>query len=332
LNHDASSCVKFTFLFIFWHNTNPLNCNGQIGVEGRKSRLFSLLEMEELQERELEESQEHRRKCEVEEREALRAYRRAQRALLEANERCAILRQRRELCSAQVHGLIAENSLVQSLSIQNAGEGLAMPSLLRSRIHEDSQMIQNQGTSNPHTDEPPQHSVDKHEARPHSRDDFATSTADPNFVSAANGNGVPSDYMDMDDYLFPARQARSGCALDVENRMAETIQVFAQENRQTSADSAQDYELLEACLRSRLVERFGKKTCLNMNSTGESNEEPAVGKVAGPEHDKQPAHIRLKLPLQEAEQNLMTTVEGNTTCISVIILLYSPLNNDLYIC
>jgi hypothetical protein len=326
-------CRIHLFIY-FWQNTDRLNCNGQIGVEGRKSRLFSLLEMEELQERELEESQEHRRKCEVEEREALRAYRRAQRALLEASERCAILRQRRELRSAQIHGLIAENSsLVQSLSIQNAGEGLAMTSLHSSRIHEDSQMIQNQGTSyNPHTDEPPQHSVDKHEAWPHSRDDFATSTADPNFVSAANGNSVPSDYMDMDDYLFPARQARSGYALEVENHMDETIQVFAQENRQTSADSAQDYELLEACLRSRLVERFGKKTCLNMNSTGESNEEPVVGKVAGSEYDKQPAHIGLKLQLQEAEQNFMTTVEGNATYISVIILLYSPLNNDPYTC
>jgi hypothetical protein len=314
---------------IFWQNVDPLNCNGQIGVEGQNSRLFSLLEMEELQERELEEAQEHRRKCEVQEREALRAYRRAQRALLEANERCAILCQKREIRSAQVHGLIAENySLVQSLSIQNAAEGLTMPSLLSSHVHADSQIIQNQdGRYNLHSDEPPQHPVDKHEARPHSHDDFATSTADPNFVSAANDNSVPSG--DMDDYLFPSRQAGSECALDMENRMNETIQVFAQENRQTSADadSAQDYELLEASLRSRLVERFGKKTCLNLNSTGESNEEPAVGKVARAEPDKQPANIGL--PLQEAEQNLMTTVEGSTTYISVIILLYSPLNNDL---
>ncbi|KAK3136797.1 hypothetical protein QOZ80_5BG0442590 [Eleusine coracana subsp. coracana] len=284
----------------------PLNYSGQIVVESRNSRLFSLLEMEELQERELEAAQEHRRKCEVEERKALRAYRRAQRALIEANERCAILRQKRETSSAQVHGLIAENSsFIQSLSTQNAGEGLTMPSLVSSHIHADSQMLQNQGGRyNLYPDEPPQQPVDKHEARPHSRDDLATNAADPNFVSAANDNSAPSDY--MEDYLLPARQSRSECALAVENHMDETIQVYAQENRQISGDSAQDYELLEASLRSRLVERFGKKSCLN--STRESNEEPAVGKVAETEHDKQPAHIGLQL--QEAEKNLMITVEG----------------------
>ncbi|TVU49712.1 hypothetical protein EJB05_01038 [Eragrostis curvula] len=283
-------------------NADPFKCNGQIG--GRNSRLFSLLEMEELQERELEDAQEHRRKCEVEEREALRAYRRAQRALLEANERCAILHRKREIRSAQVHGLLAENSsLVQSLSIQNAGEGLAMPSLLSSQIHADSQMLENQGGRySLYPEEPPQQPVDKHEARPHSHDDLTTSSADPNFVSAANDNNLPSNY--MADYLFPARQARSECAMDVENRRDETIHVYAQENRQTSGDSAQDYELLEASLRSRLVERFGKKPCLN--STGESNEERAVGKVAGTERDKGHAHIGLQL--QEAEQ--MTTLEG----------------------
>ncbi|CAL4891634.1 unnamed protein product [Urochloa decumbens] len=288
-------------------NADQMNCSGQIGAEGRNTRLFSLLEMEELQEKELEDAQEHRRKCEVEEREALRAYRRAQRALLEANERCTILRRKREICSAQVHGLIAENSsLMQPLSIRNTSDGLAMPSLLNSQIHANSQVPENQGSKHSlHPEEPPQQPVDKHEARPHSShyDVLAANTADPNFVSTANDNNTPSDYMD-DDILFPARQARSECALEVENQMEETIHVYAEENRQASGDSVQDYELLEASLRSRLVERFGKKPCLN--STGEGTEEFAVGKVAA-EHGKQSAHI---LQLQEAEENDMTTPEG----------------------
>ncbi|KAF8733053.1 hypothetical protein HU200_015414 [Digitaria exilis] len=90
------------------------------------------------------------------------------------------------------------------------------------------------------------------------------------------------DYMD-DDLLFPAMQARSECTLDLENQMEETVHVYA-ENRQVFGDSVQDYELLEASLWSRLVERFGKKPCLN--STGEDTEELAVGKVAA-EHGKQ---------------------------------------------
>nr|CAB3462352.1 unnamed protein product [Digitaria exilis] len=255
----------------------------------QNTRLLSLLEREELQEKELENAQEHRRKCEVEEREALRAYREAQRALLEANERCTILRRKREICSAQVHGLIAENSsLVQPLSIQNIEDGIAMPSLLNSQIHANSQMPENEGGRHSlHPEEPPQQPVDKHEALPHSSryDNLVASTADPNFVSTANDNNMPLDYMD-DDLLFPASQARSERALDLENQMEETIHAYA-ENIQASGDSVQDYELLEASLRSRLVERFGKKPCLNCTSEG--TEEVAVGNVVA-EHGKQSAH------------------------------------------
>ncbi|XP_062203571.1 uncharacterized protein LOC133905819 [Phragmites australis] len=285
-------------------NADLLNSSHQIGAEGQNKRLFSLLELEELQERELEDAQEHRRKCEVEEREALRAYRKAQRALMEANERCTILRRKREICSAQVHGFIAD-SLVQSLSIQNAGDGLAMPSLLNSQMHADCQMAENQGGRySLYPDEPPQQPVDKHEARPNYHDELAASTADPNFVSTANDNSMPSDYME-EDLPFTARRTRSECASHLDNHIEETIHVYAEENRQASGDSVQDYELLEASLRSRLVERFGKKSCPNI--TGQGTEELAVGKVAGAEHDKGSAHVGLQL--QEAEQNVMTTLE-----------------------
>ncbi|KAK1431987.1 hypothetical protein QVD17_08832 [Tagetes erecta] len=62
----------------------------------------SLLEIEELQDKELEEAKEHRRKCEIEERNALKAYRKAQRALAEANTRCSYLYHKRNLFSANV--------------------------------------------------------------------------------------------------------------------------------------------------------------------------------------------------------------------------------------
>ncbi|GFZ14889.1 ACT domain-containing protein [Actinidia rufa] len=69
-----------------------------------------LLDMEELQDKELEVAQEHRLKCEIEERNALKAYRNAQRALIEANARCSYLYRKRELYSAHFRSLMMENS------------------------------------------------------------------------------------------------------------------------------------------------------------------------------------------------------------------------------
>ncbi|XP_040385183.1 uncharacterized protein LOC102700851 isoform X2 [Oryza brachyantha] len=274
-----------------------LNYGDQIAITGQNTSLLSLLEMEELQERELEDAQEHRRRCEVEEREALRAYRRAQRALIEANERCAILRRKREACSAQVHGFIAENSsLTQPLSIQNARKGLVMPSKLNSQTNAD-QVPGNQGgrSGSPCPDESPQQPVDKHEARSHNFDELAASTGDPKFVSTVNGNGTPSDYME-EDLLFPSsNRARSDSLSNLEDHIEETIHVYQVENRQISDESVQDYELLEASLRSRLVERFGKKSYLN---NAEATEEFSFGKVS----DVGPL-------LQEADDNVMTNLE-----------------------
>ncbi|KAL5206204.1 hypothetical protein ABZP36_034413 [Zizania latifolia] len=286
-----------------------MNCGGQIGIGGQNTSLLSLLEMEEFQERELENAQEHRRKCEVEEREALRAYRRAQRALIEANERCAILRRKREVCSAQVHGLIAENSsLVQPLSIQNGGQDLVMPSLFNTQISADCQMPGNQGdrSGTPYPNEPPQQPVDKHEAQSHCCDELAASTADPKFVSTVNGNSAPSDYMEDDLLFLSTKQARSDCISDLENHIEETIHVYSEENRQISGESVQDYELLEASLRSKLVERFGKKPYLN--NAAEATEELATGKVSETEHQK--LSVYMGPPLQEADENVMTNAEG----------------------
>ncbi|XP_021861501.2 uncharacterized protein [Spinacia oleracea] len=72
--------------------------------------LQRLFELEELHDKELEEAQEHRWKCEVDERNALKVYRRAQRALLEANSRCTYLYRKREQYSAQLRSCLMEDS------------------------------------------------------------------------------------------------------------------------------------------------------------------------------------------------------------------------------
>ncbi|KMT17543.1 hypothetical protein BVRB_2g037440 isoform A [Beta vulgaris subsp. vulgaris] len=85
--------------------------------------LQSLFELEELHDKELEEAQELRRKCEAEERLALNAYRKAQRALLEANARCTYLYRKRERYSAQLRSFLIEDpSLLYSSRQHNETE------------------------------------------------------------------------------------------------------------------------------------------------------------------------------------------------------------------
>ncbi|KVI06926.1 putative zinc-finger domain-containing protein [Cynara cardunculus var. scolymus] len=89
----------------FWNHFGATNMSktGDMDIK-------SLLEIEELQDKELDEAQEHRRKCEIEERNALKAYRKAQRALVEANARCSYLYHKRELFSANLHSHVMEDS------------------------------------------------------------------------------------------------------------------------------------------------------------------------------------------------------------------------------
>ncbi|CBI31708.3 unnamed protein product, partial [Vitis vinifera] len=93
------------------NNANLWNCLNDINISGHNNMdIQSLVEIEELQDKELEEAQEQRRKCEIEERNALKAYRKAQRALIEANARCTYLYRKREMFSAQFRSLTMEDS------------------------------------------------------------------------------------------------------------------------------------------------------------------------------------------------------------------------------
>ena len=65
------------------------------GILGRDE----ILRLEELYDNELEEAREYRRKCELEELQALKAYRKTREALLTANSRCSFLYRKREMVS-----------------------------------------------------------------------------------------------------------------------------------------------------------------------------------------------------------------------------------------
>uniref|UniRef100_A0A9I9DWU1 Putative zinc-finger domain-containing protein n=1 Tax=Cucumis melo TaxID=3656 RepID=A0A9I9DWU1_CUCME len=71
--------------------------------------LQSLFEIEESLDKDLEEAQDCRRQCEIEERNAFKIYSRAQRALIEANSRCLDLYNKRELFSAHFHSFCMNN-------------------------------------------------------------------------------------------------------------------------------------------------------------------------------------------------------------------------------
>lgn len=86
----------------------------------------SLLQMEEMLDKGLEEAQEHRRRCEIEEQNALKAYRKAQRALLEANARCDVLYRKRELYSADFRAYVIDNPSLLCSSRQNEQAGLGL--------------------------------------------------------------------------------------------------------------------------------------------------------------------------------------------------------------
>lgn len=86
----------------------------------------SLVQMEEMLDKGLEEAQERRRRCEIEEQNALKAYRKAQRALLEANARCDVLYRKRELYSADFRAYVIDNPSLLCSSRQNEQAGLGL--------------------------------------------------------------------------------------------------------------------------------------------------------------------------------------------------------------
>ncbi|XVE99534.1 hypothetical protein REPUB_Repub03eG0207300 [Reevesia pubescens] len=88
--------------------------------------IHSLVEIEEKLDKELEEVQQHRCMCEIEERNALKAYRKAQRALIEANARCTDLYRQRELCSARFRSFIVDDSNLLWSSRQNEHTGVGL--------------------------------------------------------------------------------------------------------------------------------------------------------------------------------------------------------------
>ncbi|KAM0953297.1 putative zinc-finger domain, NURS complex subunit red1 [Dioscorea sansibarensis] len=244
------------------------------------TNLQTLIELEELHDKELEEAQELRRRCEVEERRALIAYREAQRALIEANEKCTILYRKRELFSCQARALMMEASSSMWPSSWQSSRGTRMdlsktaPSascdLLQHVEHEmpaNCQAICELGyessiqcpdvalvdlSSNPinvfNYGSEPAHEPNRDSSEP--KDGIGT--IDEN--AFANSN--------EENFLCDNSIPRSGisCNITDGNNAKELVNKPSNEN-------AHDFEL-EASLRSQLVARLGKKSSLCKSSDG----------------------------------------------------------------
>ncbi|EFH56066.1 binding protein [Arabidopsis lyrata subsp. lyrata] len=100
-----------------WRQLSCLNNSGLWNIPGNTTApghsqldMLSLTNLEESLDKELEEAQERKRLCEIEERNALKVYRKAQRSLIEANARCAELYSKREILSAHYGSLLVRDS------------------------------------------------------------------------------------------------------------------------------------------------------------------------------------------------------------------------------
>ncbi|XP_010260107.1 PREDICTED: uncharacterized protein LOC104599318 isoform X2 [Nelumbo nucifera] len=271
----------------FPNTTCLLNCSGQLNLLGHDSMdIESLAKIEELQDKELEEAQEHRRHCELEERKALKAYRKAQRALVEANARCTLLYRRRELFSAQLRAFTMEgsNSLwssgwnkcteigLNSSNIVPEANLDQSPTLGHQMQAELEELNQLAGDSNIQCRDG---TVFNAPYQPMSGQNLGSepcsepdaSTSEPlhhKDNSAVNGVCTPSNHPDVpadeDEETFPfdnkSVQCRSQCDSKQEN-IEKEMGFPARLERKYSIDSIRDPALLEASLRSELFARLG---------------------------------------------------------------------------
>ncbi|VVB02719.1 unnamed protein product [Arabis nemorensis] len=115
VNGNRQPCLNNSGLWNIPGNTTA-TCHSQ-------PSMLSLTSLEESLDRELEEAQERRHLCEIEERNALKVYRKAQRSLIEANARCAELYSKRENLSAQYGSLFVNDSRLMWPSIHHEHPG-----------------------------------------------------------------------------------------------------------------------------------------------------------------------------------------------------------------
>ncbi|KAL9365388.1 hypothetical protein Peur_043261 [Populus x canadensis] len=317
-------------------NLNPWNCLGTVNVAEHNSIDIQLLvEMEESLDRELEEEQEHRHKCEIEERNALKAYRKAQRALIEANSRCTELYRKRELHSSHFRSLIVNDSSLFFPSRQHEHGGIGMDrennvSRNVDLIPSSSDQMQPEydGCNQPGYDSvtgAPSNSLYQHVnghslgSEPCSEPDASTSEPLPrNSLIAANGVSSQSNDSNIsageDEETFPLDHETDQPIFKIQQRDQNSVgresHTDCHPNKDFYVDGPQDSLILEAKLRSKLFARLPIRTF--SKNGGSSNMEPAD--EPGIEIDNRSERTQGSngsIPLSETEKDRDYDLEGN---------------------
>ncbi|CAB4301122.1 unnamed protein product [Prunus armeniaca] len=314
------------------NNASLWNCFGNANVT-TNGDIHSLVEMEENLDKDLEEAQENRRRCEIEEKNALKAYRKAQRDLLQANVRCTDLYRQRELYSANLRSFIMDNSSLIWSSRQNEQAGIGLD--LTNNVSENMDLIPTSGhqmhpeddgcnpaacdsniqcVNNAHIHTSYKHLSEQNMGtEPCSEPDSSTSEPVPLLGNnGADGICSPSNELnnsadeDEDEARFSFEnesvQPNVLCHknTDFGNKQRE---IDKESNRKMSIDSPQDPVLLERMLRSKLFATLGTKT-LSKNSSSCNNTEVAVER--GTKNDvrsENPQEIKGSFPFSEGERN-----------------------------
>lgn len=253
-------------------NINFVTFWDQIGIpEEVIMNLESLLELEELRDKELDEAQEVRRRCELEERHALKAYRKAQRALVNANERCAILQRNREMVSAKLQTLmLGSSNSMQPSNEPNHGDSLQYTTLSfgMSGKGQTQEHLANKSKSQflDGTFDGSYIQMNRHASSSNQYSEPDDSASDHRDKNVVNGVSSPTSFpyltTDEDQDNLPqdnqCDDSNLACPTKVGNHK--------ETNNDTNGnkeENSQDYDL-EASLRSKLVARFGvRASCKN---------------------------------------------------------------------
>ncbi|KAF5201096.1 zinc finger C3H1 domain protein [Thalictrum thalictroides] len=244
----------------------------------------TLTKMEESHDKELEEAQEHRRRCELEERNALKAYREAQRALFEANAKCTHLYRKRELFSAQFRAFMMEDSssLWSSVWHQHKKSGMDClndaPDADADHLHALGHKARtefealNNNSSIQCTNGAIDHSFCQ-QTMGHNLASEPCIEVDGNMLGLLhhkdnddiNGFCTPIQHTnlsaDEDEVasLLDHKTTQSMVMLKDVESIEERVQDLNKNSGVSSADNPDDYALLEASLRSELFARLGTK-------------------------------------------------------------------------
>ncbi|KAL5710951.1 hypothetical protein ACHQM5_021454 [Ranunculus cassubicifolius] len=333
-------------------NTGLQDYSGKTNLSGlHRVNIQTLMEMEEAHDKELEEAQEHRHKCELEERNARKAYRESQRALFEANARCTYLYRKRELFSAQFRAYMMEDQSSFSPSVWNK----------HPKAGNDSFLPEADGDHMPTSGQPADFEFDimNHEPNIQGTDSAVAHTSSqqlrghtlvsepPNepdaitlgLLNVKSNNGVcsPSHHTHMsaeEDEEVSQSGHRITQSMIVEKNVENIenrVQVLNKKSeRVSSLDNTKDYAVLEATLRSELFARFGTKNVpKNKNFHSEEDHIPNTC-----DENKNSDTIMSNKPCAVLEEEMTSNIGGTdqmdkSSCWSIQVYAPAPNLGDI---